>query len=103
MKMLLTIAAVLCITALILVANKFLPGVALVLNKQPFINSILKYQLFALLIAVITMFITLQVTPNSKSLLAFGNMSVIAEKELWLGTNGKSSWKIDRSFYVYGG
>lgn len=93
MKVVLTIAAVLLITATLLSANKFLPSITLTLNDNTFINSLLKYQVFAMLIASAVLYITLKVNPNSKELLTFGNLSTIAEKERWLGINGKSTWK----------
>ena len=93
MKNVLTITAVMLITTLLLTANKFLPNVATTLNHNSFINALLKYQLLALLVAIITLFVTIKITPNSKNILAIGNLSIIAEKEKWLGINGKSNWK----------
>ena len=57
------------------------------------IHRLLKYQLFILAIAIIVLFITLKISPESNLFLKFGNMNEIALKENWLGINGKSTWK----------
>lgn len=93
MKVVFTIIAVLLITAVLLSANKFLPNVEITLNDNSFINTLLKYQVFAFLIAIVVLYITLKVTPSSRDILTFGNLSTIAQKERWLGINGKTSWK----------
>ncbi len=95
MKTTLTIAAVLLVTALLLGANKFLPDIQLTLNGNYYINGLLKYQLFALVIATVVVLLTIKISPGSKTLLTFGNVKVTAAKEKWLGINGKSSWKSD--------
>lgn len=93
MKVVFTIIAVLLITAVLLSANKFLPNVALTLNGNSFINTLLKYQIFAFLIAIVVLYVTLKVSPSSREILTFGNLSTIAQKERWLFINGKTSWK----------
>jgi len=92
-KVLLTVFAILIITLSLITANKFLPSVALILNNNPFVSSLLKYQLFAFLLAIGVTYITIKISPDSKNILTFGNLSVIAGKEKWLGINGKKTWK----------
>jgi membrane protease YdiL (CAAX protease family) len=93
MKVVFTIFAVLLASAFLLTANKLLPSVDLELNSNTFINALLKYQVFALVLAIVVLFITIKVTPDSQNLLRVGNLSTIAQKERWLGINGKTSWK----------
>ena len=93
MKVVITICIVLAASALLLSANKFLPKLHLGFHSQPFINGILQYQLFAFLVAICVLIVTLIITPESKELLKFGNMDSLAVKESWLGINGTSSWK----------
>jgi len=103
MKIGITIIATLLITTILLTANKFLPHLALTLNSNTFINALLKFQSLAFILAIGAMCITLKVTPESKHLLTFGNLATIAEKEVWLGINGKTSWKsngIQFSFFI---
>ncbi len=93
MKTLLTIFIVLVATALLLSANKFLPNIGVRLHPNEYYNGILKYQLFAVLIAAVVILITLKWTPQSRELLRFGNINTLALKEMWLGINGRTSWK----------
>lgn len=87
------ILGVLGASGLLLSANPFLSKYYLRLHDNDFINGVLHYQLFALLLAVIAIWWTLKGSPESKRLLKFGNWHVMAGKEKWLGINGKSSWK----------
>ncbi len=81
------------LSAIALVAsNAFLSKLNIRLHSDTFINGILQYQIFALLLATLVCFITLRTNPSSKELLDFGNLSVIASKEIWMGINGKTSW-----------
>lgn len=93
MKALLTICIVLLATALLLSANKFLPSIGIRFHPNEYFNNILKYQLFAVIIAAVVILITLKWTPQSREFLRFGNIKTLASKEIWLGINGKSSWK----------
>ena len=93
MKSIITIISVLLITAILLGANKYLPNIAFTFYGNAFINGLIKYQLLALLMAGIVIFITLKVSPESKILLRFGNVQTIAQKEKWLGINGRTTWK----------
>ncbi len=103
MKSVLTILFVLVVSIILLNANKFLQNINVTLNQSSYLNSIIKYQIFALIIAIIAIFITLKISPNSKPIFSFGNLSIIAQKEKWLGISGKTSWKsnaIQLSFFI---
>ncbi len=93
MKKILIISFVLLATGLLLSANPFLSKYYLPLHDNDFINGVFHYQLFALLVAGMAVSLTLKSSPESKRLFKFGNWHVIANKEKWLGINGKSSWK----------
>ena len=95
MILILTISLVLIATTILLLANKFLPSIDISFNNNLFVNKLLKYQLLALILSLSLMFFTLKLTPQSKSLLSFGNVESVAIKEKWLGINGKSTWKIN--------
>lgn len=95
MILILTISLVLIATTILLLANKFLPSIDISFNNNLFVNKLLKYQLLALILSLTLMFFTLKLTPQSKSLLSFGNVESVAIKEKWLGINGKSTWKIN--------
>ena len=95
MILILTISLVLIATTILLLTNKFLPSIDISFNNNLFVNKLLKYQLLALILSLTLMFFTLKLTPQSKSLLSFGNVESVAIKEKWLGINGKSTWKIN--------
>ena len=95
MILILTISLVLIATTILLLANKFLPSIDISFNNNLFVNKLLKYQLLAVILSLTLMFFTLKLTPQSKSLLSFGNVKSVAIKEKWLGINGKSTWKIN--------
>lgn len=95
MKLIYILLVVVIAATLLLTANLFVPKINLQLNTNPFINGLAKYQVFALLIAFAATSIILILNPNSKSFLSLGDWNVVAEKEKWLGINGKSSWKIN--------
>lgn len=81
------------IAAIILVGSGVLLNkIGLQLHQNPFVNGLAKYQLFALMIGILTMGIMLILNPESRKFLSLGNLSIIAEKEKWLGINGKTSW-----------
>ncbi|MFN3848130.1 MAG: CPBP family intramembrane glutamic endopeptidase [Spirosomataceae bacterium] len=73
-------------------SNAFLSKLNIRLHSDTFINGILQYQIFALLLAILVCLVTLKANPNSKELLSFGNLNEIASKEIWMGINGKTSW-----------
>jgi len=95
MKIIFTILSVSLATICLLLSSKFLPNIPILLNKNEFINGLLKYQMFAFCIAILFLLTTLQVSPQSKSLLKFGNIGSLAIKEKWLGINGGTTWRLN--------
>jgi uncharacterized protein len=93
MKILMTTILVVCATVLLVSANVVLAKISWVAHENDFINGILKYQVYALLIALIVALITLIISPESRTLLTFGAIENGAIKEKWLGINGTSTWK----------
>ncbi len=78
---------------LLVSANSFLSAVPLALHENAFVNSLMKYQIFALALALIVSGITLLFRPESKGLLRLGELWRNAEKESWLGISGVTTWK----------
>ena len=70
----------------------FINQISLQIHPNSFINGLAKYQLFALLIGILTSTSILLLYPESKQLLNFGAVNTIAVKEKWLGINGISTW-----------
>lgn len=95
MKIIFAIVAVLLATGMLLTASKFLPNIHWSFHRNAFINSSLKYQLFALVVSLTALLLTLKFTPASSSLLKFGNLQTLAGKEKWMGINGKSTWQVN--------
>lgn len=62
------------------------------LHAVSMIDGLIKYQFLAFSIALIAIGITTKLSPQSSYLLSFGDLSVIANEEKWLGINGRSSW-----------
>jgi len=87
-----SILSVLGATVLLLLAPKFLPTLSISLHSTPFVNNILQYQVFALLVASAVMACTLVLTPKSRTLLAVGKISAPAQQERWLGIKEGDSW-----------
>ena len=103
MKIYITIIGVLAATIILLSSSKYLPHIQLLISRNTFTNELLKYQILALLVALLSMLLTLHFSPQSKSLLTFGNTKIIAVKEKWLGINGSSTWKqnaIQLAFFI---
>lgn len=103
MKIYSTIIGVLAATIILLSSSKYLPHIQLLISRNTFTNELLKYQILALLVALLSMLLTLHFSPQSKSLLTFGNTKIIAVKEKWLGINGISTWKqnaIQLAFFI---
>ena len=88
-----TVSLVAFATVLLVSANVVLAKISWVAHENDFINGILKYQIYTLLIALIVALITLIISPESRALLTFGAMGNVAIKEKWLGINGISTWK----------
>jgi len=82
-------------TLLLVKATTLTEVVTLQFHLNNFINSMIKYQFFAASIGVFVTITIVLLNPESKALLKIGQLTTIAEKETWLGINGKSSWKIN--------
>ena len=93
MKLFFTLLIV-AIAAIILSTSKtFTNLISFKFHQNDFINSIAKHQLLAILVATIVVVLITKLNPDNKHFLNIGNLNVIAEKEKWLGINGKSTWK----------
>lgn len=85
---------IVCVAATILTAGSFISSkINLQLHQNQIINNLARYQLIALITGLLTMTLVIYLFPQSKQLLRIGQLFVIAEKEKWLGINGKSSWQ----------
>ncbi len=93
MKISITLFLVIGATILLLAANNILSKINFSIHENAIINGILKYQAFAFIVALTLVFITLVITPESKTILRFGDIHNLALKETWLGIDGNSSWK----------
>lgn len=78
--------------ALLITANTALMQIPFQVLKDPFLNGLAKYQMYALLIALSVSMLVLKINPESRVLLGPGQTSIIAEKSNWLGINGKTKW-----------
>ncbi len=82
-------------TLLLVNAGTFTKQINLQIHSDNFLNGLAKYQAFALAVGILTMIVILILNPESKQFLSIGKLSTYAEKEKWLGIDGKSSWKIN--------
>lgn len=73
-------------------AGSILNKISLNVHPNSFVNGLAIYQLAALSVGLLVTFIILKLTPSSKHFLKVGNLSILPEKERWLGINGKSTW-----------
>lgn len=92
MRIIYTILIVVLTTAALLTAGKVLPEIPFVFHPNNFIDSLIKFQAFALTLGLIVLIAVSKFFSESKALLAIGNLKNIAAKEPWLGINGKSTW-----------
>jgi uncharacterized protein len=93
MKAYITVFIVSVATTLLVFSAKILTQINVVLHENTFLNGMFKYQIFAFMIALILLIITINISPESKTILRFGDIGNIASKEKWLGINGVSSWR----------
>lgn len=90
--MLFTLLIVSIATILLLNSGTLTSQITLQIHPHSFIDNMLKYQAFALVVALLTMVMVLILSPDSKEFLRIGQLGTIAKKEKWLGINGNSSW-----------
>lgn len=95
MKMLYTLLIVGMATALLVTAGNFANKINLQIHPDSFINGLATYQAFALTVGIVAAIGILMLNPESRHYLSIGQLNTIAEKEKWLGINGKSSWKVN--------
>ena len=95
MKMLYTILIAGIATVLLLTAGTFTNQIPLQIHPNSFVNGLAKYQVFALAVGIVATIATLILNPDSRQFLNIGQLNTIAEKEKWLGINGKSSWTVN--------
>lgn len=81
------------ISALLLLSGgQLVEKIPLHLHVNSFANSLLRYQLYAFMVALAATAITYAVHPASKPFLGIGQLTTIANKEKWLGISGRTSW-----------
>lgn len=95
MKMFYTLLIVGIATVLLVTAGAFTNQINLQIHPDSFVNGLAKYQAFAMIVGISTTIAILILNSDSKQFLNVGQFSAIAEKEKWLGINGKSSWRIN--------
>lgn len=95
MKMFYTLLIVVIASVLLLTAGTFINEITLQIHPNSFVNGLAKYQFFALTVGILATIAILILNPESKEFLNIGQLSNIAEKEKWLGINGKSSWIVN--------
>lgn len=95
MKMFYTLLIVGIATVLLVTSGTFINEITLQIHPNSFLNGLVKYQVFALTVGILATIAILILNPESKQFLNLGQLSTIAEKEKWLGINGKSSWTVN--------
>jgi uncharacterized protein len=92
MRLFITTAIVGMAAILLISGGTLVQKINLKLYHNAFIDNLAKYQIFALIVGIVTASSFLLINPQSKQFLSIGALTTIAEKEKWLGINGKSSW-----------
>lgn len=95
MKMTYTVLIISIATILLVNAKLFTNRVNLQIHTNNFVNELAKYQIFALAVGILVTIIIQILIPSSKQFFHIGQLNIIAEKENWLGINGKSSWMVN--------
>jgi membrane protease YdiL (CAAX protease family) len=95
MKMFYTLLIAGVATVLLVTSGTFTNQINLQIHPDSFVNGLAKYQAFALTVGILATITILILNPESKQLLNAGQLNAIAEKEKWLGINGKSSWRVN--------
>lgn len=93
MKMFYTLLIAGISTVLLITSGTFTNEITFQIHPDNFVNSLAKYQIFALTVGILSTIAILILNSESKQFLSIGQLNIIAEKEKWLGINGKSSWK----------
>ncbi len=95
MKIFFSLLVVTIATFLLVTGNHITNKFSLSLHPNSFVNNLIKYQLLAMVIAILVTIVILKLNPESKQFLKIGQLNVLADKEKWLGINGKSTWKLN--------
>lgn len=95
MKMTYIVLIISMATILLVNVKLFTNRVNLQIHTNNFVNELAKYQIFALAVGILVTIIILILIPTSKQFFHIGQLNIIAEKENWLGINGKSSWMVN--------
>ena len=95
MKMFYTLFFVGIATVLLVTAGTLTNQINLQIHPDSFVNGLAKYQGFTFIVGILTTIAILLLNPESRRFLHIGQLNTIAEKEKWLGINGKSSWKVN--------
>lgn len=82
--------SVICLSNGVKILNKVTGS----LHKISFIDSMIKFQLFALVIGLHTMGYFFLKYPDTRYFLSFGELKMPAMRERWLGVSGNTSWLI---------
>jgi hypothetical protein len=93
MKMFFTLLIISIATTCLLTANRLLSLLDVQIHPNNFINGLAKYQVYALIVSLIAALVTIWLNLGDRALLGVGDLQVIAEKEKWLGINGRSTWR----------
>jgi hypothetical protein len=99
--MLYTLVIVGIATTMLVSAKTFTNQISLPIHPNSFVNEMAKYELYAILVGVLTTFAILLINPESKQLIGIGSINNIAVREKWLGINGKSSWWVTGSQLMF--
>lgn len=92
MRIFVSISAVIIAGSLLLASPFIVQHWELSLHAHSFINDLIKHQLFALVVAIVVVLGFMRVYPESRTLLSIGQVQNPAEKEKWLGIDGRGSW-----------
>lgn len=92
MQILFTILIVGLAAVALLSGNLLMNQFAIQLHPNSFINGLFKYQIYAVVVALLTLILFRSYQPASVQMIRIGDLSVIAGKEKLLGIDGKSSW-----------
>jgi uncharacterized protein len=93
MKLIIATGIGIASTLLLYLAAHIIPQTGVQLHTNPYLNKIILYQLFALALACVVMYITLKAEPGSMRLLRIGQTETVAGKMMVLGISGKKNWK----------
>lgn len=95
MKMFYTLLIAGVAAVLLVTAGTFTHQINLQIHPHSFVNGLVNYQAFALIVGILATIAILILNPESKQFLNVGQLNTLAEKETWLGISGKSSWRVN--------